>query len=697
MIGIDFETYGTRDLRTVGLDNYVADPEFRPLLCAVVPQRGTNWQPFVIDFMLDGNPYGALLDVTSHNGMIAQNVGFEMAVLKTILPAEKWPAGDFYDSAVIARCMGAGSSLEHASRQLLRGVQKMSEGKRLIQKFSIPTKEGLCLAQEMANAGTLASDPDWQMFKDYCLIDAQLGVMLFQEYEDYIPGKEWNYAAITHQMNFDGWTVDRRAVLEMSRRYKENLESLMAEFRYDYDRNGELNLNSLKQMKEWCQERGVKTQSFDEASVAKMIPRIEKKILDPDTEQGKLDGYYAVRAMLKLKQELGGSSLKKLKVILETTGKDGKLRHQYMHVGAGQSYRTSGRGVQMQNLKRLKIVREMEGLYDDDENWTNDDLAENIRQVFTSSHPDGRLVVGDLASIESRGLAWLAGEDWKLEAYARGEDLYKVQASKIFGTPYGEVTKGERQTGKVGELSCGYGAGPAAVQAFAAKMGIVMSDSDSGMLVREWRAANPKIEELWNVLDTMLHQVVDSKISRHVENRKLKDGWTLTLRHIKTPDSLWQQHPGAKTLELSVTTARGELWMRRVFQGCYKRGNGICYYKPSALVNGQEWTSSFVDPKTKVRRFHNLYGGKLAGILTQSFCRELFFKSLSLTIRAFEDDDNVTVIGQFHDEIVVDWTPDSAYSLDDTRRILESCMTSGISIPGFPMGAEVNADYRYTK
>src|SRR5690606_8354579 len=112
---------------------------------------------------------------------------------------------------------------------------------------------------------------------------------------------------------------------------------------------------------------------------------------------------------------------------------------------------------------------------------------------FRSSSPYGQLIVADFASIESRGLAYLAGEQWKLDAYRRGEDVYKAQAVKIFKLgSVDDVDKSQRTTGKVGELSCGYGAGPVAVKDFAAKMHVEMSEAQAGKLVRDWRDANPK-------------------------------------------------------------------------------------------------------------------------------------------------------------------------------------------------------------
>src|SRR4029078_1299302 len=112
---------------------------------------------------------------------------------------------------------------------------------------------------------------------------------------------------------------------------------------------------------------------------------------------------------------------------------------------------------------------------------------------------------GDFASVESRGLAWQAGEEWKLHAYFKGHDLDKVQAGRLFGVEPADVTKEQRQIGKVGELACGYGAGPAAVKEFAAKMGVELSEGESTKLVKDGRDANPKIVDYWYDLDKVMH------------------------------------------------------------------------------------------------------------------------------------------------------------------------------------------------
>lgn len=693
-IGLDFETYGAVNLLDHGLERYVSDKTFRPLIASTywkqsgIP-RHKNFDWVHDDFdetteRLEAHLQGRII--------VAHNAGFERRVLQRIgidLPADR-----FVDSAVFARAMGAGGKLEAAAPQLLN-VDKLEDGRRLIQLFSVPQKEQVSLEFDTSLPGQ--HPEDWSLFFTYCQIDAELSYKLANKAFEMglLTDKERANCAVTMEMNQAGWHVDVAVVEEMQRRYLENMEVALAEFR---SLHGEVNLNSLKQMKEFCSVRGIKAQSFDEKHVAKMIERISNKLSNDDAGIGNLSAeqytnYCEVLSLLETKQILGGSSLKKLQVILDTVGSDSRLRDQYLHIGAGQSFRTSGRSVQMQNLKRLAQPRDMLELMDDGSEWTNEDLALNLRQVFTASHPQGALIVGDFSSVESRGLAWLAGEQWKLDAFANGQDVYKVGASKQFDVHYDAVTKDQRQFGKVGELSCGYQAGGGAVQQFAANMGVELSEVEANTLVSDWRNANPNIVQLWSEMDIALRQVVEG--GRVISNFQLRHGWVWELARIATPSSLTKQHVNAQSIAMRVYDKAGRVFLERVFHGCYIRGNSICYYKPSERKTGDLWSSHFVDPKTKQVKFYNLYGGKLAGITTQSFCREIFFDVLRSFNAWANLSQGVQLVGQFHDEIVVDWTP-GGVPLEEAKRALEAHMSTTV-VPQFPLAAEIKHDYRYTK
>lgn len=699
LIGLDFETYGAVDLPTHGLDRYASDETFLPLLASVKFAEGNQAYTYDFDFVQNKELESRnLRDAIGDKTIVAHNAGFERRVLHEM--GFDLPASRFIDSAVVSRAMGAASSLEAAAPQLL-GVDKVELGKDLIKLFSIPgpyqEKHG---TRHFVQAIVQDHLKEWADYKYYCGVDAALSYDIIYQYLGSIPKKELRYAAITLEMSGAGWPVDVARVEEMQRRYLENQAVALEAFRRDLGAH-DLNLNSLKQLKEWCAERGIRASSFDEANVAKLKDRIELKLEDSSLPREKYDRYAEVHRLLDTKQILGGSSLKKLQVILDTVGADGRLRDQYLHCGAGQTWRTTGRSTQMQNLKRIgDSPADMTELDDPSTDWSNTELARNLRQVFTSSHPQGALIVGDFSSVESRGLAWQAGAAWKVEAFRKGQDLYKVLAAKIYNIHYDYVLKPQRQTGKVGELSCGYGAGADAVQAFAEGMGVKLTEGEAAKLVYDWRDANPEVVAYWERLDTMLHEVIERKVSRRLS---LPDGLELGMHIRSAPASLRKQvGDWAQSLVVEIRSGAGDLVMVRYFHGVGVRGRNINYFKPTSRKTGDLWVNSYVDPKTKQRKLYNLYGGKLAGILTQSFCRELFFQTLAQVQRWADQIPNVTVIGQFHDEIVLDWVPTMLdqpgwISLHLAMLDFEQIMSDPGPVRSFPLGADIKYDYRYTK
>lgn len=695
MIGLDFETYSAVDLRQHGLFRYIADPTFRPLIASVIYPDGAEKR---LDFVSDLKQAQQELQVLTAGQVIcAHNAFFEQMVLAWLeIPI---PSSRFRDSAVVARAVGAGSHLAAAAPQLL-GMDKMEEGLELIRLFCSPSKK-------QRESGDVGFDPqlvidhpnEWALFKEYCSVDAKCGLLIVIEYQAGLCQDEFTFAAITQDMNAAGWKVDLALVYEMQRRYQANMDQALKNFRRDCNAP-DLNLNSLQQMKKFCADRGIKANSFAEKPLARLRDRLVAKVATMEDDDPKMKPFSEVLMLLTTKQILGGSSLKKLQTIIDTaTPVDNghyRLFDQYLHCGAGQTLRTTGRGVQMQNLKRLSIVEDMAELEDESIEWSNEKLAANLRQVFTATDPKGALIVGDFSSVESRGLAWLAGEQWKLDSYRNGLDLYKVLAEKIFSVPYANITKDQRQIGKVGELSCGYGAGAGAVQAFAENMGLHLEEAEAAKLVWDWRDANPQIVKFWTVLDNMLHDVMNDKITRQ-ETMPLSDGYFVRLTAEKSPDSVVSVFGNAKTLVLEVLYPSSQVVMRRFFHGCYEHGRNICYYRADDRKTGDLWKPTFVDPKTKQTRRYEIYGGKLAGILTQSLCRELFFKALVRTRNWVDQHSSqMQLVGQFHDEIVVDWQPGSV-TLGAAKEKLEELMSERAQLPSFPMAAEVKSDYRYTK
>lgn len=691
IIGLDFESYSFTDLIVHGLDNYTHDEYFTPLIaCTHGPKPGQRQR---FDFIADYNgARSALVEALGDHAIAAHNAGFEQAVLEQL--GIQVSSLQFVDTAVLARAAGAAGKLEAAAPQLL-GTDKLDTGMALIKLFSIPGEYQARVMNGAFDPQIVADYQDkWEEFFYYCQVDADLSYQLATSLLPGFPMKELINNAVTMDMNNVGWHVDLDLVKEMQRRYEENVNLVVTDFMLSCDAE-DLNLASFPQMQAWCAQRGVKAKSFDEASVAKMLKLVTKKIADPNTPDDKAAALTQVQMLLETKQVMGGSSLKKLQTLIDRTGADSRLRDNYLHIGAGATYRTSGRGVQMQNLKRLNGQGDdVELLYDPSINWDNDRLASNLRQVFTASDPAGKLIVGDFSSVESRGLAWQAGEQWKLDAYHQGQDLYKVLAGKIFNVRYEEVTKPQRQTGKVGELACGYGAGPDAVHDFAQKMGVDISEQEAAVLVRDWRIANHGVVTYWSDLDAALHKAVAGQIN----SVAIPEG-RVVFTPINAPESLARQvgDGGLLSVEVRMYLHDGTKVLTRVIHGVHLKGRSVGYYKPSERKTGDLWVDEFTNPKTKRVQPYTVYGGKLAGLLTQSLCREMFFDSLREIHAWAGKHSNLMLVGQMHDEIVVDWSPvPGKPDLPETMRALEKAMTTTV-LPQFPLDAEIKSDYRYTK
>lgn len=711
LAGLDFETYGSVDLPKHGLDRYIADPNFMPLIADVAinddyARTQTVIEHFDFTEKFKKN-WRAMLECIGQRKIVAHNAPFEQAVLGS--QGNHYPSTRFIDSAVVARAAGAGGKLEVAGPQLL-GIDKMEEGWPLIKLFSMPG------SFQEANEN-MAFDPDiikvnpekWTTFGIYCGVDAKLGLHIVLEFLPWLTQHELEYQAVTMDMNKTGWFVDLDLVKEMELRRTINQEKALTEFNAKYFAPDEepVNLNSTPQMQKWALARGIRSKSFDESNVERILSRLEAKLEDGVDDEVKRKNYEAVADMLRTKQIIGGSSLKKLDVILNTTGDDNILRDQYLHCGAGQTLRTTGRSVQMQNLKRIDeepddvtLLTDKLALDSGHDWWTNDRLARNIRQVFTSSHPQGRLIVGDFKGVENRGLAWLAGQEDKLKIFREGKlDVYKVLGAKMYGVQYDVVTKDQRQAGKVGELSCGYQAAAEAVQSFAAGMGIYLTIAEAETIVRDWRMANPQIVEFWEILDTMLREwLATGKVQSHA----LPDRLMLQFSTVPTPKSLTDQvgpKRELKSLCISVyNTESREVILKRFFIGCHTKGRNVGYYRPTDRKTGDLWKDWYTNQKTKRKTDYTIYGGKLAGILTQSFCRELFFEVLLRVHDRVQGWDNVSLVGQFHDEIDLDWVPGNiSLDRDFIEKELTDMMSYSYIAPSFPLAADVKSDYRYTK
>lgn len=140
-----------------------------------------------------------------------------------------------------------------------------------------------------------------------------------------------------------------------------------------------------------------------------------------------------------------------------------------------------------------------------------DTLSQLIRTAFVP-RPGYKFIVADFSAIEARVIAWLAGEQWRMDAFANGEDIYCASASKMFGVPV--VKHGEnghlRQKGKVAELACGYGGSVGAMKAMGGDV-LNLTDAELKQIVTDWRNASPNIVKLWWAVDDAVKTAIRRK------------------------------------------------------------------------------------------------------------------------------------------------------------------------------------------
>jgi DNA polymerase len=221
----------------------------------------------------------------------------------------------------------------------------------------------------------------------------------------------------------------------------------------------------------WLREKGYDMPNLRAATVREML---EHDDLDP-----------LVRLVLETRLESAKNSGAKYARGMNLAGKGDRLRFAIQFSGAGRTGRFAHKGFQPGNMARPTAKRGfiesvvIPGILNGDVirapfiyGGPQEACANALRSSIIAA-PGNEQVVADFSNVESRVLAWLAGEGWKVEAYKavdRGEgvDLYKLLFSSFFGIPPGQVDDHQRQAGKVSELAFGFGGGVGALVAMAA-------------------------------------------------------------------------------------------------------------------------------------------------------------------------------------------------------------------------------------
>ena len=474
---VDIETYARADLPEVGEYKYLEDPDFEILMAGWAMNDGE------VEVAVGEEAIRAIPGLDDPSVLkVAHNANFERTCFSRFfglkVPFEYLPAGEWEDTMALGGSWGYPQSLEAMGKAL--GVSdKDPVGTRLIRLFSKP--------QPRTGRRVMPHEKpvDWAQFIEYCRQDVvvlrDIHRELLARHGGWHPGEREIWLA-------DRWVNDRgiqidtalaEAAVEADTEMKANARREAKEI------TGLENPGSRNQLLGYLHEHGT---GASRDLVDLKAESVSRALADPAVVGDP-------RRVLEIRQELSLTTASKYQAALTRVCSDDRLRGAFRYFGA-HTGRWSGKGVQLQNLASDSPESDeaaeqlaMETILG--EPRTARQLKQMVRTMFL-----GPLTVCDYSAIEARVLAWLAGEQWVLDAFAAGRDIYVETASRMFHVPYEEAV-GLRKKGKVAVLALGYAGGVASMRA----MGGEGTDAELKGIVQQWRAANPRIVRFWKQMD----------------------------------------------------------------------------------------------------------------------------------------------------------------------------------------------------
>ncbi|SDJ76820.1 DNA polymerase [Salimicrobium halophilum] len=618
-MSVDIETYCDLDIKKVGAYRYAEHESFDILITA---------------FAFDDEPVQVLSEENQHEFFealqspdvikTAHNANFERVCFShyygIAMPPEQWRC-----TMVDSTRIGLPASLAQIADVLKLDEQKDASGKQLITYFSKPCKP------TKTNGGRTRNLPEhnpekWQEFIDYCVQDVETERAIRKRIDEFpVPTSEQKLWALDQRINDKGVRVDAELMDGAIVCDKQTKEDVMQRAR---QLTGLDNPNSPTQLLKWLQEQGVDIENLKKESVDVMLEHYTSGV---------------IHEVLKLRQELSKSSVKKYDRMKQMVCEDERVRGILQFYGASKTGRWAGRGVQVHNLTKnymslsrirtaRKLVKEkdFEGLDLIYNESRQNILSQLVRTCFIPS--DGyKFVISDFSAIEARVIAWLAGEQWRLDVFNTHGKIYEASAAQMFKIPVESISKGspERQKGKVAELALGYQGGPGAlINMGALNMG--MEESDLRPLVDKWREANPNIKNFWYACDqAALTAVKDKKIM--------------------------------KTHGLTFRRERGFLFID------LPSGRSLAYAKPHITENkfGREAVAHYgLNDKNKWVKI-DAYGGKWVENIVQAVSRDI----LGIAIERLNDIGYSNVM-HVHDEVVLEVPEDDTEALEKVEKVM---------------------------
>ena len=641
LLSIDLESFCEADIKTVGSFRYIDDPSFEILLFGYA----FDDDPVEVIDLTAGQelPEQVLSALTDPEiTKTAWNCAFERIALEKYLgvdlPPEQWQ-----DSMILSAVCGLPMGLGPAGKALglPEDAAKDKDGKALIKYFCTPCKP------TKTNGGRTRNLPEhdlekWGRFIEYNRQDVVAERTIRRMLQRWTPDEtEHKFWCLDQRINEHGVRIDMelaRHAIEFDARYKGELTEQAIAL------TGMENPNSVAQIKDWLMEQeGIAVPSLNKKAVADVVAQLS-------TDKAK--------EFMALRTKLAKSSTKKYEAMARSVCSDGCAKGMFQFYGASRTGRFAGRILQMQNLPQnhmpdLDVARELvrEGDYDTTAQLydaISPTLSELIRTALIPE-PGCQFLVADFSAIEARVIAWIAGEQWTLDAFREGRDIYCETASMMFKVPVVKHgVNGElRQKGKIATLACGYSGGVNALKAFGAdKMG--MTDEEMVETVDLWRSANPNIVALWKALEKAAIRCIVKRV------------------------------PTKSTVgNIRFDMEHGILWMT------LPSGRRIAYYgaeyRESRFRPDRKTITYYgTDQKTKKWSRLETFSGKLTENLVQATARDCLRDAmLALDAAGFD------IRGHVHDEVIIS-EPIGGRSFEEVAEIMGRDLPWA---PGLPLKA----------
>jgi len=643
-LAIDIETYSDVSLTECGVYKYVDSDNFKILLFAYAFD---DEDVAIVDLESGEKLPKRVMEALLNKDVVktAFNAQFERVCINKYfgIKTENWEC-----TMIKALSLGFPGDLDSVGKVI--GIepdkQKLITGKNLIRIFSIPRKvkkdNQMSLLEDKIRILPKDRPEEWRLFKEYCIRDVETErairnklsrfKTLPQEKKLYELDQKINDRGVLIDLDMaeNAIAIDTKQTERLTKKYKEI--------------TGLENPNSLTDLKKFIKSR-----------TGKIVKSITKQNIKELKE--KLKDYDDVVIALEIRERLSKSSIAKYKKMIDVACRDGRARGLLQFYGAGTG-RWAGRLIQVQNLpqnhiKDLDTAREivkngdldlLEMMYDN----PSDILSQCIRPAIIPS-PGCKFIVADFSAIEARVIAWLAGEQWRLDVFNSHGKIYEASASQMFNVPIEQIHKGSplRQKGKVAELALGYqGSTGALISMGALKMGL--NEEELPELVNQWRKANPKIVKFWYDTESAVIEAITNRSTVRI-GKYLKAIYNSGMLFIELPSGRRLAYVKPKVVEHDKFPGKQKI----VYQ----------------VLNENTYQWDEVDT----------YGGKLVENIVQATARDCLAHSMLKLDEAGYD-----IVMHIHDEVVIEVKQDR----DELKNITD---IMGQEIPwakGLPLRAD---------